>query len=91
MIIDREDDSNRLVLKKFMAYFVDIVLVAILIGMYIFMYMTGTTDKMETLAGLEKERKALEKEQKELQVNIEFLTSRTSWKRWPGKNWAWYP
>ena len=74
MIIDRKDETERLVFRKFLVFFVDSLLVAVLIVLYIVLNIAGSNDKLK-LSGLERVKSGLEKEQTALRLNIEYLGS----------------
>jgi len=74
MIIDRREDTDRLVFRKFLVFFVDSFLVAVLIILYITLNIAGSNDRLK-LAELEKVKVGLEREQSGLTLNIEYLSS----------------
>jgi len=74
VIIDRREDTDRLVFRKFLVFFVDSLLVAVLIILYIVLNIAGSNDRLK-LSELENMKNGLEKEQTALRLNIEYLGS----------------
>jgi cell division protein FtsL len=74
VIIDRREETDRLVFRKFLVFFVDSFLVAVLIVLYIVLNIAGSNDRLK-LAELESAKVGLEKEQIALRLNIEYLSS----------------
>ena len=77
MILDHDsgrDESVRAVLRKFFVYVLDLSLLFGLLGIYILLY-TKTETSKEELVRLEKLKQELEREQSELRINIEYLSS----------------
>lgn len=74
MILDYESDGNRLVYKKFLTFLGHSFLIGLLIVLYIFQNVAVENQKVG-LKELEKARLELVREQKELRVEIELLSS----------------
>ena len=74
MIIDRREETDRLVFRKFLVFFIDSFLVAVLIVLYIVLNIAGSNDRLK-LSELERVKVGLEKEQTALRLNIEYLGS----------------
>ena len=74
MILERKDDGNRVVYRKFLSFLLSSLLIGGLILVYIYFNISGSNDKI-TLVRLEQIKQDLEKEKKELRVNIEYLSS----------------
>jgi len=74
MIIDKSSESNKKVFQKILSFSVGIFVIGLLIVLYVLQNIAGVNEKI-TLMHLEKEKNALLKEQQELKINIEFLTS----------------
>jgi len=74
MIIDRREETDRLVFRKFLVFFIDSFLVAVLIVLYIVLSIASSNDRLK-LSELETLKAGLEKEQTALRLNIEYLSS----------------
>ncbi len=74
MIIEQKDDGNKVVYRKFLSFLVSSLLIGGLILVYIYFNISGSNDKI-TLVRLEQMKQDLEKEKRELRVNIEYLSS----------------
>ena len=74
MILDRREETDRLVFRKFLVFFIDSFLVAVLIVLYIVLNIAGSNDRLR-LTELERLKGDLEKEQSALRINIEYLSS----------------
>ena len=74
MILSGREEGNRTVVARFLVVFLDSLLVVLLVGLYVFLNITGSNNRLR-LKALERTKQDLEKQKKELQVNIEFLSS----------------
>jgi len=74
MIIDNSNESNKKVFHKILSFLIGIAIIGLLIVLYVLQNIAGVNEKI-TLMHLEKEKNRLLKEQQELKINIEFLTS----------------
>ncbi len=74
MITERNEDGNKVVYRKFLGFLLGSLLIGGLILLYIYFNISGSNDKL-ALIRLEQIKREMEKEQKEIRVNIEFLSS----------------
>jgi cell division protein FtsB len=74
MILSGGDGSDRPLITRFLVVFLDSLLVVLLVGLYVFLNITGANNRLK-LKDLERTKQDLEKRRTELRVNIEFLSS----------------
>jgi hypothetical protein len=74
VIVDRNTGSNMLVYRKFLLFLTGTFLIGALIMVYVLLNIAGSNDRM-ALGKLEEIKRDLQKEQKELKINIDFLDS----------------
>lgn len=74
MITENDDNGNRIVFRKFLGFLLGSLLISGLILLYVYFNITGANDKLALLR-LEQVKQNLEKEQKEIRINIEYLSS----------------
>lgn len=74
MILSGGEGGDRPLIARFLVVFLDSLLVVLLIGLYVFLNITGSNNRLK-LKELERTKQNLEKRRTELKVNIEFLSS----------------
>jgi len=74
MILMEKEDSSKTIISRFLIVFLDSLLVLLLVGLYVFLNISGSNNRLK-LMKLEKTKQELEKRKKELEVNIEYMSS----------------